>query len=198
MARFGNANAHRITARLVLVSALVALVLRPGAPAGAAAQTNLGSRSTPAAFSAPHETPGDVAPLEPLPRPTKDGRVPDAPTAAGTHAANGSGTTAAPTTTTAKATATATSTATSTATTTASPTPTAKKTTAPTWAPKGSSNLGTAQGALFNTSCSAPGQCTAVGRYVDTAGIIQPLAERLSGSTWKIDTMAAPVGSIGV
>src|SRR4051812_404446 len=53
MARFGNANAYRITVRLVLIGALTALLLHPGAPADATAQTNLGSPSVPAAFSAP-------------------------------------------------------------------------------------------------------------------------------------------------
>jgi hypothetical protein len=51
---------------------------------------------------------------------------------------------------------------------------------------------------LIGVSCSATGACTAVGTYTNPGAKVLSLAERLSGSEWKIQSTEPPPGSKAV
>ncbi len=50
---------------------------------------------------------------------------------------------------------------------------------------------------LFGVSCTAPAACTAVGDFIDRAGIQRTLAERWNGSAWSIQPTPNPPGGQG-
>jgi len=49
---------------------------------------------------------------------------------------------------------------------------------------------------LFGVSCTAADTCTAAGYYTDAARQIHPLAERWNGTSWSIQGVPAPSGSL--
>ena len=50
---------------------------------------------------------------------------------------------------------------------------------------------------LVAVSCTSPRACTAVGSYLDSAGISAPLAEVWNGTSWSIENPRNPGGSTG-
>ncbi len=54
---------------------------------------------------------------------------------------------------------------------------------------------GAQESVLDAVSCSSASKCTAVGGYIDSSGVTQPLAEARKGSSWSIDTTAIPPGA---
>ncbi len=56
-------------------------------------------------------------------------------------------------------------------------------------------SLGMPNGRLNAVSCSTPSSCTAVGDYVSSSGTRRALAERLTGSSWQLQSAAEPSGA---
>jgi hypothetical protein len=50
---------------------------------------------------------------------------------------------------------------------------------------------------LYGVSCASATACTAVGSFVNSAGIVQALAERWNGSDWAIQNTADVAGAFG-
>ena len=52
------------------------------------------------------------------------------------------------------------------------------------------------QGLLQSVTCSGPGSCVAVGRYLDASGATQGLVEQLSNGAWTPAEVVLPAGSL--
>jgi hypothetical protein len=50
---------------------------------------------------------------------------------------------------------------------------------------------------LEQVSCTSSTACTAVGSYVNSSGVTEPLAERWDGTTWTIQATPVPAGATG-
>jgi hypothetical protein len=176
-ARSGRSAA--VTATVVVITAVVtfgasaALLSPAGAATRAARPVARHVGLSPARPLPPPSAAVAPRPAEPLPRPTVDGRLPDAPKRPAIHAPGaGVGVTGAHAAS-------------------ASPAPLIP------WRVKPTPNPKTAQGDLFNVSCSKPTRCTAVGRLSTTDGQIRPLVERWNGHKWNIQQVPVPLTSYG-
>ncbi len=49
---------------------------------------------------------------------------------------------------------------------------------------------------LYDVSCALPASCLAVGSYADRQGQVRPLAESLTGGTWKLLAPPSPQGQV--
>ena len=64
-----------------------------------------------------------------------------------------------------------------------------------TWRIQGSPNVTVPSGQVQAVSCPSAGACTAVGSYLDSAGLTVPLAETWNGSFWKQQTVPSLAGT---
>ena len=55
---------------------------------------------------------------------------------------------------------------------------------------------GATHGELFGVSCSSRSACTAVGSYGDSAGAEVPLGNSWNGTTWAVDSLPSPSGTV--
>jgi hypothetical protein len=62
------------------------------------------------------------------------------------------------------------------------------------WAIQASPNHTVPGGQIGSVSCGSADACTAVGNYVNTSGIIDPLAETWNGQAWHKDAIPIPPG----
>jgi hypothetical protein len=72
----------------------------------------------------------------------------------------------------------------------------AERLTGSTWAIQPAPNpTGAMSSGLTGVSCTAASACTAVGTYVNSAGVEKTLAERLTATTWTIEPTPTPSGT---
>jgi hypothetical protein len=64
-----------------------------------------------------------------------------------------------------------------------------------TWQVQASPNVTAPTGEVEAVSCTSPSACTAVGYYLDSAGLYVPLAETWNGSSWKQRAVPSPAGA---